>query len=376
MIDFKYLRRISELYSYLQKYDELPKPKEKRVNFTDGKSMNAWLRSENCKYILTELATLDNRKAKAILDYMTLSLIAKEEEPEIEYEDKLREAASYNQVKSINTERKCHIFEDGTSIEKWIKENYDKIKLQADKGNKDAQKIIKERNQDGSVRKEVIMIPIKLKEEYQVFSRNDLPNLLEVYKSIISDGYLSDKSFPYQSFRLKFLTVNYANPELTKSSDIIKNLLSIGIENYIADYNDFDEMIKLILNNLTRSTKMILGTKFYNYKKVNADVQKDLNWINKNKERILNNTKYSVNANKLIKEYLLNKDIYLNYLPVQIFEPKEEPEAKKEEYKKFEEALIQRYLNSIEKTSLVKEPKTLVVIIPDVPDEKHLTKQI
>lgn len=376
MIKLKYLRRVNELYLYLQKNDELPRPKGRRVNFTDGTSMNEWLRSERGQYILTELANIDNRKAKAILDYQTLHLISKEEEPEIEFEDKLREAASYNQAESINTEKKYHIFEDGTYIEKWIKENYDKIKLLAEKGNKDAQKIIKERNQDGSVRKEVIMIPIKLKEEYQVFSRNDLPNLLEVYKSIISDGYLSDKSFPYQSFRLKFLTVNYANPELTKSSDIIKNLLSIGIENYIADYNDFDEMIKLILNNLTRSTKMILGTKFYNYKKVNADVQKDLNWINKNKERILNNTKYSINANKLIKEYLLNKDIYLNYLPVQIFEPKEEPEAKKEEYKKFEEALIQRYLNSIEKTSLVKEPKTLVVIIPDVPDEKHLTKQI
>ena len=375
MINFKYLRRISELYSYLQKYDELPKPKEKRVNFTDGNSMNACLRSENCKYILTELATLDNRKAKAILDYMTLSLIAKEEEPEIEFEDKLREAASYNQVKSINTERKCHIFEDGTSIEKWIKENYDKIKLQADKGNKDAQKIIKERNQDGSVRKEVMMIPIKLKEEYQVFSKNELSNLLEVYKSIISDGYLSDKSFPYQSFRLKFLSVNYANPELTKSSDIIKNLLSIGIENYIADYNDFDEMIKLILNNLTKSTKMILGTKFYNHKKVKADIQKDLTWINKNKERILNNTKYSVNANKLIKEYLLNKDIYLNYLPVQIFEPKEEPEAKKEEYKEFEEALIRRYLSTIENNTLVKEPKSPIVIVEKKPEESCLTKE-
>lgn len=134
-------------------------------------------------------------------------------------------------------------------------------------------------------------------------------------------------------------------------------------------------MIKLILNNLTKSTKMILGTKFYNHKKVKADIQKDLTWINKNKERILNNTKYSVNANKLIKEYLLNKDIYLNYLPVQIFEPKEEPEAKKEEYKEFEEALIRRYLSTIENNTLVKEPKSPIVIVEKKPEESCLTKE-
>lgn len=375
MIQIKYIQRINEIYSYLIKYDELPKPNGKRVNFTDKTSMNEWLRSEKCKYILAELASIGNRKAKYILDFQTLNLISKEEKPEIDFADKLIEAASYNQAKSVSTNKNYHTFEDGTYIEKWIKENYDKIKLQADSGNRDAQKIIKERNRDGSFRKELFTIPIKLKEKYQVFSKNDLSNLLEVYNSIMIDGYLSDKSFPYKSFRTKFLNIDYENYELAKSSDIIKTLFAIGIKNFVDEYKDFDEMMKLISNNLIRSTKMIKGNKFYSTKKVTSDIKKDLNWLNENKERILNNVKYSTNAAKLIREYLLNENIYLTFMTVQIFE-KEEPETQKEDYKQFEEELIKRYLNAITNPSLVKEPKSPVMIVKEKEREKHLTKKI
>ena len=120
---------------------------------------------------------------------------------------------------------------------------------------------------------------------------------------------------------------------------------------------------------------MITGRKFYDQKKVKSDIKKDLNWLLQNRERILKNTKYSVNANKLITLYIINSEIYENnFISEKIFIPQEE--EKQDKNRDFEEALIQRYLNSIEKTSLVKEPKTLVVIIPDVPDKKHLTKQI
>ena len=129
MIDIKYMRRVNEIYSYLNKYGELPKPNGKRVNFSDKKSMNDWLRTEKAKYILTELASIDNRKAAAILDYLTLPLISKEEEPKINFEDKLREAASYNQSKIQGRKSEYHIFEDGTIIEKWVSEHYDEIAI-------------------------------------------------------------------------------------------------------------------------------------------------------------------------------------------------------------------------------------------------------
>ena len=375
MIEIKYMRRVNEIYSYLNKYGELPKPNGKRVNFSDKKSMNDWLRTEKAKYILTELASIDNRKAAAILDYLTLPLISKEEEPKINFEDKLREAASYNQSKIQGRKSEYHIFEDGTIIERWVSEHYDEIAKLAKEGNLDAIKIIKERGKNGFIRREIIYIPAKLKEDYKTFSKADLPNLFQVYKSILTDGYLSDNSFPYQTFRNKFLNVNYNDYSIRESSDIIKNLLECGIDNYIEEYKDFDEMMNLIYSNLKRSTKMITGRKFYDQKKVKSDIKKDLNWLLQNRERILKNTKYYVNANKLITLYIINSEIYeTNFISEKIFIPQEE--EKQDKNRDFEEALIRRYLNSIENPSLVKEPKTPVVIIPVVPDEKHLTKQI
>ena len=77
----------------------------------------------------------------------------------------------------------------------------------------------------------------------------------------------------------------------------------------------------------------------------------------------------------MITLYIINSEIYENnFISEKIFIPQEE--EKQDKNRDFEEALIRRYLNSIENPSLVKEPKTPVVIIPVVPDEKHLTKQI